>query len=70
MIVTLGLNVIFTNKLYFFLSLSQAINLNTIRYILNRGKVSFLEVIKLIDQLYIRRGFQIKYVNADNVLST
>ena len=65
-IVTLDIDIFFTNKIPFLLSLSQAIILNTVQHLTDRTKNSLLAAITLICNLYYRRGFLVKYINADN----
>ena len=65
-IITLDIDIFFTNKIPFLLSLSQAIILNTIQHLTDRKKNSLLAAITLICNLYYRRGFLVKYINADN----
>ena len=65
-IVTLDIDIFFTNKIPFLLSLGQAIILNTIQHLTDRKNDSLLAAITLICNLYYRRGFLVKYINADN----
>ena len=65
-IVTRDVDNSFTNRLPFFISLSQALIFNTVQYLVDREKNSLVEAITLIYNLYYRRGFLVKYTNADN----
>lgn len=65
-IIHLSMDIFFNGNLPFCISLSRDILLNTIQYLTSRKKQDKLDCIKMICQLYYRRGFQVRYIYTDN----
>ena len=60
------MDIFFNARLGFCISLCRDIKLNTIQHLLSRKKSERLMCIKMICQLYRRRGFQVRYIYTDN----
>lgn len=63
--ITLGIDIMFVNKLAFFITISQGLKFGTVEYIASRGQDTVLACIKRVRSVYKLGGFALEQINSD-----
>ena len=63
--VTLGMDIMFINKIAFLVTISKDIRFGTIEHLRRRGEDDILSAIKRVITLYGSRGFIVRQIDAD-----